>query len=55
MLMNFLISLIWWIVALGIMTPLKKKNVKLVAIKMRKNASILWENFTSNSRLSSFD
>ena len=42
--MNFWIGLIWWSMPLSIMAPLRAKKVKLVAIKMCKNASILWKN-----------
>ena len=42
--MNFLIRLIWWSMSLSIMTPPERKKVKLVAIKMCKNASNWWEN-----------
>ena len=44
MLMNSWIGLIWWIMSLSIMTPPEHEKVKLVAIKMCKNASIWWKN-----------
>ena len=47
MLMTSWIGLIWWNVSLGIVTPPpppEHKKVKLVAIKMSKNASFWWEN-----------
>ena len=44
MLVNFLIGLIWWSISLGIMTNPELEKVEFVAIKMCKNAFILWKN-----------
>ena len=42
--MDSCIGLIWWNMPLSIMIPPKHQKVKVVAIKMHKNASIWWDN-----------